>query len=185
MAKPTANKDWSLHVQDALRADDRYDVIQGFVDALRESIRDGHASLRRSLLLTVVFATTFFIVEGSTMVEAEIFGFKVTDVALTAKLLPPVVAYLAYEAFFSAALVGRLRETLAAVVPVLSPQLGSVNAHRLLYPPTPSIMAESFHFGPEQRPRPWRDLPGPRKVFDGAVWVGMGAAAKKRSETPV
>jgi hypothetical protein len=169
MASPTAARDWSLHVQDALRADGRADVVKGFVDALRESIRDGHASIRRALVSGILFAMLFLVVEGSEKVEVQILGFKVTDVALIAKVLPAVVAYLAYDAFFSIALVGRMRETLAAALPVLSPELGNVNAHRLLYPPTPSIMGESFHFGPERRPKLWRELPAKLRLFDGAV----------------
>jgi hypothetical protein len=106
------------------------------------------------------------VVDRAKAADVSILGFKATDPSLLAKLLPVVVASLAYDAAFTLALVGRYRLSLSRSLPALSPGLGNVNAHRLLYPPTPPVLGESFYFGPERRPRPWRQIPWKTRVFD-------------------
>lgn len=166
-------RSWAWYIAESLTRESNPEAIPFVLGALRENIRDGHASLRRALLAQVLFALLFFVVIDVKAADATVLGFKVTDPSLIAKTIPVVVAYLVYDAFFSLFLLGRYRETLARIVPLFSADLGATNAHRLLYPPTPSFMAESFHFGGERRPRPSAELQPIVRVFDSLVWVGV------------
>jgi hypothetical protein len=157
---------WEARIAAELNDEKNEAAIPFFLSALRENMRDGQASLRRIILTQVLFGLLFFIVYRAKTADVSILGFKTTDPSLLAKLLPVVVAYLAYDAAFTLALVGRYRLTLSRSLPALSAGLGNVNAHRLVYPPTPAVLGESFYFGPERRPRRWRDIPIGTRVFD-------------------
>lgn len=163
---------WEARIAEELDQEANEAAVPFFLNALRENIRDGQATLRRVILLQVVFGLLFFIVDRAKTADVSILGFKTTDPSVLAKLLPVVVAYLAYDAAFTLALVGRYRLTLSRSLPALSAGLASVNAHRLVYPPTPAVLGESFYFGPERRPRSWREIPLGTRVFDAFGWFG-------------
>jgi hypothetical protein len=174
-AKEEDQRPWAWHIADRLKDESNPEVLPFFLGALRENIHDGYASLRRALLAQVLFALLFFVVIQVAEADVTVLGFKVTDPSLIAKTLPVVVAYLAYEVYFLLLLVGQYRDMLSRAVPLYSARLGSTNAHRMLYPPTPSFMAESFHFGGERRPRRSTQLPPTVRIFDGLVWAGINA----------
>jgi len=174
---PISHNAWIARIVEALREADNQELVAMVFDVARQNIRDAQSSLRRSFIGGVLLGLLFLVVTSGSETEVEVFGVQLSDVGIVAKTIPVAIAYVAYDAAFNFRLVDAYRQLLAAVVPVLAPSLAPTNAHRLLYPPTASLMAESLHFGPEARPRPSEELPRQVAWFDRLVWVGVLAAS--------
>ena len=170
---PNPHNAWIARIGRALRDDDQADLTTTVLQITRDNIRESQAAMRRSFLGAVLLGLLFLVIGGGSATEVEVFGVKLSELTVVAITIPVGITYFGYDAAFNFALVDLYRQLLAAIVPILSPKLGPTNAHRLLYPPTASLMGESLHFGPEARPRGWREQPRVITAFDGLVWVGV------------
>lgn len=110
-------------VRRALASEAVRDYAPDYINALRENLRDAQARQARTSLLTAVAITAFMLLLGSKIGEIRIAGLQITDLKLPATLLPAIIAYLAYEGWFTLRYIQDRRLLLSEVVASAFPAL--------------------------------------------------------------